>query len=83
MATEDTEPYNWGLLSERVAHLTQEVDRLRDPDANEKRVRLYFDFTNAMERLWKKYGVLEVQEISRSWVELIDKAKALSSDGQG
>lgn len=76
MATEDTEPYNWGALTARVEILSEEVAYLRNPDANEKQVRLFFDFQKAIERLWRKYGVIEVQEMARGWVEFIDIARA-------
>lgn len=67
-----------GVLKGRLDVISETVTRLSNPDAGATRVRLYFDFQNAMERLWKKYGVIEVQEMARGWVEFLDKARAIN-----
>ena len=61
-------------MSEATAQ-SADYERPMSPE-DHARMNLFFDFNDAMTRLWKKYGVIEVQEQARSWVDFIDTTRA-------
>lgn len=64
---------------QEAARRRAEAESTAEEVAAAQKVYLFHDFNEAMARLWKKYGVVEVQEQCRSWVEFIDHARAVNA----
>ena len=59
-----------------------ETVRLAEEVVAAQKVYLFHEFNDAMARLYKKYGVIEVAEQCRAWADFIDATRARLDGGR-